>query len=125
MSDKLLSLSLNHKLLPCDSEMFDAFTKDGVKKETAIAFSNLFAFLKGTGELDTEVRAKMEEIELLTPENEIIMENIEDSLEWILMTACYEGKIRRKKDKDGVFKYQNTKQGNKEAIKIIRKLSKK
>ena len=110
-------------LIPYDSEMYDAFLKDGVSKKTSMAFANLFGFIKGKNEMDKEVRARMEEIGLLTPENEILMDNIEDGLEWTLMTACYEGKIERMKE-DGVFKYKNTEKGNKEAIKTIRRLAK-
>lgn len=111
-------------LIPYDSEIYDAFIKDGVNKKTSMAFANMFGFIKGKNEMDKEVRSRMEEIGLLTPENTIIMEDIESSIEWLLMSQCYEGKMERFKDKDGIFKFKNTEKGNKEAIRVIRRLAK-
>lgn len=115
---------MSKMLIPYDSEMYDSFIKDGVAKKTAMAFANMFGFIKGKNEMDKEVRARMEEIGLLTPENEILMEDFESGMEWLLITQCYEGKIERIRDTDCIFKYRNTEKGNKEAIKIIRRLAK-
>lgn len=110
--------------LVMDEIMYKAFLKDGVSDETSRAFAHLFASIQGRCELENFLREKFEAIGLLDPDGETIyMENIEDSLEWILMTACFEGKIERKLE-GGVFKYRNTELGNQEAIKVIQDLVK-
>ena len=110
-----------------DEEMYRSFIKDGVSDDTSRAFAHLFAFIEGRCELENYLREKFERIGLLDPDGETIhMENVEDSIEWILLTACFEGKIERSFNKErDCFQYKNTELGNAEAMKLIKELSKK
>ena len=109
-----------------DEQAKKNFEKEGVKSDTAFAFAHLFAFIEGKTDLEPHFREKFEEMGLLTPENELRMDEIESDLEWILLTSIYEGKIERVFDEtEKCFKYKNTEIGNAEAIKMIRELANK
>lgn len=117
----------NKGSLVMDEVFYQSFRKEGVKDDTARAFAHFFAYAQGRCDLEYYLRDKFEEIGLLDPDGVTIhMENVEDSIEWILLTQCFEGLIKRKwYEKEQCFKYQNTDEGNAEAIRIIKRLSKK
>ncbi len=108
-----------------DESTLRAFEKEGVKHDTSYAFAHLFAFIQGNTKLESPFREKFEEIGLVTPENDLLMDDMESNLEWILLTQVYDGLLIRKYDeKDECFKYQNSEQGNVEAVRLIKELSK-
>lgn len=113
--------------LVIDEEMYRSFVKDGVNDDTSRAFGHLFAYFQGRCELENYLREKFEKIGLLDPDDETIkMEDVDSSLEWILLTACFEGKIERGwNEKKKCYQYKNTEFGNAEAIKMIKKMAKK
>ena len=107
--------------------MYRGFIKDGVNDDTSRAFGHLFAYFQGRCDLENYLREKFERIGLLDPDGETIhMEDVESSLEWILLTSCFEGKIERSwNEKKKCFQYKNTDLGNAEAIRLIKDLTKK
>ena len=113
--------------LVMDEEIYRSFIKDGVADDTARAFSHFFAYAQGKCELENYLRERFEGIGLLDPDGETIhMEDVEDGIEWILLIACFEGKIERSFNKEkACFQYRNTDLGNIEAIRTIKELANK
>jgi len=112
--------------LVLDEQMYKSFLKDGVKDDTARAFGHFFAFADGRCELENYLREKFEAIGLLDPDGVTIhMDNPEDSIEWIMLVQVFEGKIERMwNEKKQCFQYKNTPDGEAEAIRLIKELSK-
>lgn len=110
-----------------DEQMSKAFSKEGFKDDTSRAFGHFFAYASGKCDLENYLREKFEEIGLLDPDGVTIhMDNPENDMEWMLMGMVFEGRLIRKWDKkDKCFKYQNSQQGEDEAIRLIKELSKK
>ena len=108
-----------------DETMYKGFLDEGVNDDTARAFGHFFAYAQGKCNLENYLREKFEKIGLLDPYGETIhMEDIESSLEWLLLVQCFEGKIERIwSEKEQVFKYRNTKLGEAEAIQTLRRLT--
>ena len=113
--------------LVIDEEMTNAFKKEGFKDDTSRAFGHFFAYAQGRCDLENYLREKFEEIGLLDPDGETIhMEDVESTLEWVLLGSVFEGKLIRKWNKEKeCFTYQNSEIGNMEARKLIQELSKK
>lgn len=110
-----------------DEQMYQSFLKEGVKDDTARAFGHFFAFASGKCDLENYLREKFEAIGLLDPDGKTIhIENPDDSIEWILLVQVFEGKLERRwNEKKKCFQYKNTPEGEDEAIRLIKELSKK
>lgn len=113
--------------LVIDEEFYQSLVKDGVKDDTARAFGHFFAYAGGKCDLENYLRERFEKIGLLDPDGETIhMDDVEDSLEWMLLTQCFEGMMEKSwHEKEKCFKYSNTDLGNAQAIKLIKELSEK
>lgn len=103
-----------------NQDMYEAFINDGLDKTVAMAFGNFFGWIKGENEIDVTVRARLEDIGVLTPENDILVENFDDGMEWILIAMVYEGLLERRfnKEKD-CYEYKNTEKGHQAAMKSL------
>lgn len=96
-----------------DPETYKAFRYEmDASESTAMAFANFFGWIQKKNNLDPDVRGRMEEIGMINPEGEIMIEEWNDPKEWYLIRMCYDGTIKRRYDRETKsIKYKITQRG--------------
>lgn len=104
-----------------DEQTLKNFEKEGIDYQTSFAFAHLFSWLNDETKLESPFRERFEEIGLVTPEDKLVMDDIDDDIEWLLLANIYNGDVRREwSDKEKCFLYTTTQQGSLKASEIIK-----